>query len=195
MTISSRYPGIQKSHTKNKDFWTSDGKHHEKNNDFYIMLHHNDPIGNDYSATRPGITKKRTRNTKPIRRGCVEHAHEYGFGMIPYGLGKLSINMFRSFWPCFDISWYFWPQNMKIHIQKIHVASTRTSGSPFLGLKLQFFIFMFPNIRPEFRTSSKIWHGLEYEFDCFFIGFWIWAFWIHIKSTFKIIFKSILESY
>ena len=44
---------------------------------------------------------------------------------------------------------------MNINTENINFASTRNSGSPFLGRKLQFRFFIFPNIRPIFRTSSQ----------------------------------------
>ena len=45
---------------------------------------------------------------------------------------KMLRNRFCRFWPLLNIIWYFWPWNVKFHIQKINFASTRHSGSPFL---------------------------------------------------------------
>ena len=44
---------------------------------------------------------------------------------------------------------------MNLHIHNIKFASTGNSGSPFLGSELQFFILIFPNVRPEFQTSGR----------------------------------------
>ena len=52
-------------------------------------------------------------------------------------------NLFGHFWQFFDNIWYFWPRNINIHIHKIHFASTRNSGSPFFGFKLQFLFLTF----------------------------------------------------
>ena len=79
---------------------------------------------------------------------------------------------------------------MNIHIRKIKFASARSSGSPFLFPKLQFFISFFrtfpaeiPNVRPTFRMSGRdsqcpvdIPNGLRFymnldEFILFFFDF------------------------
>ena len=51
--------------------------------------------------------------------------------------------------------WYFWTLHIKVRIQKIHVASTRNSGSSLLGPKLNFLIFIFPNVHPELSTFDQ----------------------------------------
>ena len=52
-------------------------------------------------------------------------------------------NNFDLFWQFFDNVWYYWPRDINIHIQKKGFASTRNSGSPCLGFKLPFPIFIF----------------------------------------------------
>ena len=63
--------------------------------------------------------------------------------------------MFGHCWPPLDIFSIVWHRNMNMHIRKINFASTRHSGSLFLSPKFQIIIFMFPNVRPRFRTSGQ----------------------------------------
>ena len=86
----------------------------------------------------------------------------YEFDMILYGFGKILKNLFGYFLQFFYNIWCFWPRYIDIHIRKIKFASTRNSGSPFLGFKLNFLIFIFserptgiPNVRPEIRTFDR----------------------------------------
>ena len=52
-------------------------------------------------------------------------------------------NVFCHFCQFFNNILYFWPRDLNIRIQKIIFASTRNSGSPLLGCKLQFPISIF----------------------------------------------------
>ena len=67
------------------------------------------------------------------------------------GFFEFVVGYFSHF---FDHIWCFWPRNIDIHIQKVNFASTKNSGSPFLGFKLQLFISIFPNFRPAFRIIN-----------------------------------------
>ena len=67
-------------------------------------------------------------------------------------LGKFWRICLAFCWLSVDSFWYFWPRNINIHLQQIHFASTRISGRPFLGHKLN--LSLFPkkteNIYPTF---------------------------------------------
>ena len=59
----------------------------------------------------------------------------------------------------YDNIWHFRPRNSNIHIPNINSASTRSSGSLFLGFKLKLFRFQFSEgsagiskVRPESGT-------------------------------------------
>ena len=63
----------------------------------------------------------------------------YDFILFLYDFRK-KWEVFLLFLAVFDNLHYLWLQNMDIPIPKINFASTRNSGSPFLGFDLQFFI-------------------------------------------------------
>ena len=53
------------------------------------------------------------------------------------------------------------PQNINSHIRNINCASTKNSGSPFMGFKLQFWIFIFLSYfmnlgYPDLRRSDQM---------------------------------------
>ena len=64
-------------------------------------------------------------------------------------------NVFGHFWQLFNNIWFFWPLHIGFRIQNIHFGSTKNAGSQFLGPKLHFSLFIFPNIRPELITPGQ----------------------------------------
>ena len=59
-----------------------------------------------------------------------------------------------NFWQFFYNVWYFWPLHFKVRTQKIHFPSTKNSGGPFSGPKLQLYSSFSHTFDQNFERST-----------------------------------------